>query len=1018
MGDSERGERAKAADVKAEDATLRRELAEAHERQTATSEILGAISRAPFELQSVLDAIVKTASRLCAAEFAVIFKRDGDYLVIAAANNADATFIKFATESPIVFDRGTCAGRAFVERRPVHIPDCLADAEYTAFGYQKVGRFRSMLGVPLLRETAPIGVIVLLRTAVQPYTDRQIELVSTFADQAVIAIENARLFNEVQARTEDLRESLQQQTATADVLKVISRSTFDLQTVLDTLTESAARLCNADVGAIVREGPDGFYHATHYNFPRGWRAASEGIPLRPGRGSAVGRVLLEARPVQIADVLADPDYAYREQQKVGGYRTILGVPLMRQDKPNGVLFLCRTRVAPFTQKHIELVSSFADQAVIAIENVRLFEDAQAKTRELSEALEHQTATSSILTVIAASPTEIDPVLKSVAESACRICQAYDAIIFLRDGERLREAAHFGSIAVDFAEWPIGRAWASGRAFVDRVPIHIHDLQTCDEDFGDAREMALRLGFRTILATPLLLEGEAIGTLTIRRTEVAPFTDKQVALLATFADQAAIAIQNVRLFDEVKARTDDLHESLQQQTATADVLKTISRSAFDLETVLQTLVESAVHLCQAEKGTITRKKGESFYRAEFFGFSPDFIDYVRSIPVESERGSATGRALLEGRTVHIVDVEADPDYYFAEAQRLGGFRTILVVPMLREHVPVGAIILTRSEVKGFTEKQIALATTFADQAAIAIENARLFEAVSERTEELARSLRDLRAAQERLVQTEKLASLGQLTAGIAHEIKNPLNFVNNFASVSKELANELREALDKIVLSQSARLNVHEYIEMLTGNLEKIVQHGKRADSIVKNMLLHSREGSGDHRSTPINPLVEESLNLAYHGARAEKPNFEVKIEKVLDPDAGEADIYPQEITRVLLNLISNAFYATARREVQSGDSDFFPRIAMSTRNLSESVEIRIRDNGTGIPEHVRSKMFNPFYTTKPAGEGTGLGLSISHDIVVKQHGGRIELSTELGSYTEFIITLPRSGPANALGKYS
>jgi signal transduction histidine kinase len=367
---------------------------------------------------------------------------------------------------------------------------------------------------------------------------------------------------------------------------------------------------------------------------------------------------------------------------------------------------------------------------------------------------------------------------------------------------------------------------------------------------------------------------------------------------------------------------------------------------------------------------------------------------------------------DGRTVYIPDVQNDPDYSFIEAQRLGDFRTILVVPMLREGVPVGAIGLMRSEVKPFTEKQIAVATTFADQAAIAIENARLFEAVTQRTEELGRSLQELRTAQERLVQTEKLASLGQLTAGIAHEIKNPLNFVNSFAAISRELAAELAEALGRTSLDESVRSGVHETIQTLNRNLEKILEHGTRADSIVKNMLLHSREGSGDHRPTAINPLVEETLNLAYHGNRAEKPDFNVKLEKMLDPEAGEADIYPQEITRVLLNMISNGFYASAKRKREGDDSNFLPTLVLSTRSLGQSVEIRIRDNGTGIPVNIKSRMFNPFFTTKPAGEGTGLGLSISHDIVVKQHGGRIEVVTEPGSYTEFTITLPRSGQSS------
>ena len=308
---------------------------------------------------------------------------------------------------------------------------------------------------------------------------------------------------------------------------------------------------------------------------------------------------------------------------------------------------------------------------------------------------------------------------------------------------------------------------------------------------------------------------------------------------------------------------------------------------------------------------------------------------------------------------------------------------------------------------FTDKQIELVTTFADQAAIAIENVRLFESVEARTRELAKSLEDLRTAQDRLVQTEKLASLGQLTAGIAHEIKNPLNFVNNFSAVSVELIDELREALAGANLDDKLRAEISEIADTLQGNLDKVVQHGKRADSIVKNMLLHSRQGSGEHRPVDINAIVEESLNLAYHGARAEKQGFNITLERSFDPTAGEVDVFPQEITRVLLNLISNGFYAATKRKAEANGGDYEPTLAAATKNLGDSVEIRIRDNGTGIPPEVKEKMFNPFFTTKPVGEGTGLGLSISHDIIVKQHGGSIEVDTQPGEFTEFRIVLPR-----------
>jgi two-component system, NtrC family, sensor kinase len=358
-------------------------------------------------------------------------------------------------------------------------------------------------------------------------------------------------------------------------------------------------------------------------------------------------------------------------------------------------------------------------------------------------------------------------------------------------------------------------------------------------------------------------------------------------------------------------------------------------------------------------------------------------------------------------IHIADVKADPKYTLIDVQKLGDYRTILAVPMLREKAAIGVLVLTRSDVRPFAEKQIELVTTFADQSAIAIENVRLFESVETRTRELAKSLEELHTTQDRLVQTQKLASLGQLTAGIAHEIKNPLNFVNNFSGVSVELIDELQQALAGANLDTKLRSEISEIAETLQGNLDKVVQHGKRADSIVKNMLLHSREGSGEHRPVDINALVEESLNLAYHGARAEKQGFNITLERSLDPTAGEADIFPQEITRALLNLISNGFYAATKRNAETNGGDYEPTLAARTKNLGDRVEITIRDNGTGIPPEVKEKIFNPFFTTKPAGEGTGLGLSISHDIIVKQHGGSIEVDTKPGEFTEIRIILPR-----------
>jgi len=740
-----------------------RELAESLAQQTATADVLSVISRSPGDLEPVFAAMLENATRLCEAPFGTMLLRDGGVLRIVARHVPPAPTATFERGSELVISDNATHPlvRVLDSKEVIHFADLRTDESYIG-GNPRVVALVDLVGartglcVPMLKDNECIGAFVAIRLEVRPFADKQIELVKNFASQAVIAIENARLLTELRQRTTDLTESLEQQTATSNVLEVISRSAFDLQAVFETVAESSVRLCGADRAFIFRFDGELLRMAVAFNSSPEFTAWVEQNPIRPGRHSGSARAALERRTIHIPDVLIDPEYVYGAKD-VEPIRTVLGVPILKGDDLLGVMMIYHLEVRPFTDKQIALVETFADQAAIAIENVRLFEAEQQRTRELTESLEQQTATSEVLQVISSSPGDLEPVFAAMLENAVRISGAKFGIIHGWDGENLRlMATHNLPPAFDQArrgvpEFKPDPKTGIRRMAANRSVIHIHDLL---EDEGYLEDRAPQVvaaadlgGVRTMLAVPMLKENEVVGAFTVYRQEVRPFTEKQIDLVKNFANQAVIAIENARLLSELRQRTADLTESLEQQTATSEVLGVISRSKFELQPILQSVVDTAARLCRAEAGVIFRLENGLYRFAAGYSLDPAYLEIERQNPIAPGPGTVVGRAAMTRQVARIDDAWNDPLYEKKEAAKIGKGRSMIGVPLMREGEPIGVIGLARGQVDPFIEREIELVTTFADQAVIAIENVRLFEAEQQRTRELSESLEQQTATSE-------------------------------------------------------------------------------------------------------------------------------------------------------------------------------------------------------------------------------------------------------------------------------